>query len=150
MIYIGADHRGFQLKEKLKEYLLLQGKEPEDVGAYSQKMDDDYPDFAYAAALKVAENPEGNRGILLCGSGMGMDVAANKVRGIRATIAYSKNAAIHSRTNDDVNIITLAADVLLFEEARGIVEAFLTTDFSKEERHVRRIKKIEEIESKNP
>lgn len=149
MIYIGADHRGFALKEELKKYFLERGYGAEDVGAYTRESDDDYPDFAYAVAVKIAENPKENRGVLLCGSGMGMDVAANKVKGVRATVAYSKDAAIHGRQNDNVNVITLAADILSFEEARNIVDAFLTTDFSGEERHVRRLKKIEKIEERN-
>lgn len=149
MIYLGADHRGFILKEELKKYLLKEKQGVEDMGAYVHESDDDYPDFAYAVAMKIRENPEKNRGILICGSGMGMDVVANKVKGVRATIGYSRGAAIHARTNDDINVITLAADELNFGEAKEIVDAFLITDFSGEERHVRRLKKIEEIEEKN-
>lgn len=149
MIYLGADHRGFALKEELKKHFLREGRKAEDAGAYTHELNDDYPDFAYAVAVKIAENPEKNRGILICGSGMGMDVVANKVRGVRATVGYSYGAAMHARTNDDVNVITLAADELNFNDAKEIIDAFLTTDFSGEERHVRRLKKIEEIEERN-
>ncbi len=149
MIYLAADHRGFKLKEELKRHLLDKGYEVEDVGAFAYNPTDDYPDFVYAAAVKIAEDPEKHRGIFICGSGMGMDIAANKIKGIRATVAYSKESAKHARTNDNVNVITLAGDVLNFGEAREIVDIFLTTEFSGEERHVRRLKKIEEIEEKN-
>lgn len=149
MIYIGADHRGFELKEKLKEFLRNEGYEFYDVGALKYDKGDDYPDFAYEAALKVAEDPENNRGILLCGSGMGMDVVANKVRGVRATVAYSRDATAHARANDNINVITLAADVIGFEAAKEYVRVFLNTPFSGAERHLRRLQKIAEIENKN-
>lgn len=147
-IYLAADHRGFSLKEEIKKYLVDGGYEVEDVGAFEYDESDDYPDFAYKAALEVVKDIS-NRGIMVCGSGMGMDVTANKVRGIRATLAYSKVSAAHARTNDDINVISLAGDVLQLEEAKEIVSTFLTTNFSGEERHARRLKKIEEIESQN-
>ncbi|HEY4497205.1 MAG TPA: RpiB/LacA/LacB family sugar-phosphate isomerase [Candidatus Paceibacterota bacterium] len=148
-IYLGADHRGFSLKEALKRALIRDGYGVEDVGAFVQDPNDDYPDFAYAVAQKVAKTPEENRGVLICGSGMGMDVVANKVKGIRATVAYSKESAAHARTNDDINIITLAGDVLSFDEAVKITDVFLKTPFSNEERHLRRLEKITKIEEEN-
>lgn len=147
-IYLGADHRGFELKEKLGNYLKSGGYEAVDLGNDHYDETDDYPDFAYKAALEVGKDPL-SRGILICGSGMGMDVAANKIKGVRATVAYSKEAARHARTNDDINVITLSGDSLEFEEAKEIVDIFLKTEFSGEERHVRRLKKIEEIEEKH-
>ena len=148
-LYLGADHRGFVLKEALKRALMQNGYDVEDVGAFAQDPNDDYPDFAYAAAKKVAEDPNERRGVLICGSAMGMDVVANKVKGIRATVAYSKESAAHARTNDDINIITLAGDVVDFNEAMEIVTIFLTTQFSGETRHLRRLNKIKEIEAKH-
>lgn len=148
-IFLGADHRGFDLKEKLKEWLKDKGYSVEDLGAYRPDPNDDYPDFAYAVALKVAEEPGTNRGILLCGSGAGMDVAANKVAGVRATVAWNTESAGHIRSHDDVNVISIAADWILPEDAREIVRMFLETPFSGEERHVRRLKKIREIEEEN-
>ena len=148
-VFLGADHRGFELKEKLKEWLKDTGRAVEDMGASKLDPPDDYPDFAFAVAEKVAENPRENRGVLFCGSGAGMDVAANKVRGIRATVAWSREAAEHVRSHDDVNIISVAADWTLPETAREIVKTFLETPFSREERHVRRLKKITEIEEGN-
>ena len=149
MIYLATDHRGFQLKEKIKQWLIEKNYPYEDVGAFKYDKNDDYPDFAYAAAVKIAVNPASDRGVFLCGSGMGMDVAANKVKGIRATVAYSQESVRHARTNDDINVITLAGDILDFNEAKVIVEVFLITEFSGEERHVRRLKKIEEVENRN-
>lgn len=149
MLYLGADHRGFKLKEELKEYLISKDLAVEDVGAFTYDPDDDYVDFAVAAATKVAENPTVNRGILLCGSGMGMDVAANKIKGIRATVAYSRQSAAHARTNDDINVISFAGDTMDIEEAKEITDVFINTPFSGEDRYIRRLYKIKEVENKN-
>lgn len=148
-IFLGADHRGFDLKEKLKEWLKDHGYAVEDLGAYKLDPQDDYPDFAFAVVEKIAESPEENRGILICGSGAGMDVAANKIRGIRATVSWSVESATQVRSHDDVNVISIAADWTPPETAREIVRAFLNTPFSGDERHARRLKKIKEIEEKN-
>lgn len=148
-VILAADHRGFALKEALEKYLREKEYDVDDVGALKNDPNDDYPDFAYEGALRVAENPLENRGVFLCGSGMGMDVVANKVRNIRATVAYSRESARHARTNDNINVITLAADIISSEEAKSIVEIFLITPFSEEERHIRRLKKISRIEEDN-
>lgn len=145
-IYLGADHRGFELKEKLKEWLKDHGYHVEDLGAHKIEPEDDYPDYAIAVAKKVAESPEENRGVLLCGSGAGMAIAANKIRGIRAAVAWNEQSAGHARTDDDVNIIAIAADWTPPEQAREIVKTFLETPFSAEERHVRRLGKINAID----
>jgi len=144
-IALGADHRGFALKEELKLFLEARGHAVEDVGSHTLDMDDDYPDFAYAAACLVGEG-KAERGILLCGSGMGMDMVANKVRGVRATIVRNTQEARYARDHDDVNVITLAADSVGADTAREIIETFLTTAFSKEERHMRRVEKLRIIE----
>ena len=148
-IYIGADHRGFELKEELKKFLIEKGYEVEDVGAFKYDKDDDYPDFARQVAERVAGDPEHSRGVLLCGSGTGMDAAANKVRGVRATIAFSKEITRAARNDDDINVISLPADFLKSEEAEEIAEIFLKTPFEAVERRVRRLQKIAEIEKKN-
>lgn len=148
-IFLAADHRGFDLKEKLREWLKEKGYAVEDCG--NQRFDpaDDYPDFAASAATKVAEDPAHHRGVLLCGSGIGMDVAANKFPGLRATVVWNTESAAQARSHDDVNAIAIAADWVAPEEASEIVRVFLETPFSGEERHVRRIKKIQEIEEQN-
>ena len=147
-IYIGADHRGFELKKELKKFLIEKGYEVEDAGAFKYDKDDDYPDFAEAVAEKVSKD-DSARGILLCGSGTGMDAAANKVKGIRATLAFSKEITRAARNDDDVNVISLPADFLKPEETEEIVEIFLKTPFEAAERRVRRLQKIAEIEKKN-
>ena len=148
-IYIGADHRGFELKKELKKFLIEKGYEVEDVGAFKYDKDDDYPDFARQVAERVAGDPEHSRGVLLCGSGTGMDAAANKVKGIRATLASSAQIARAARNDDDVNVISLPADFLKSQEAEEIAEIFLKTPFEAVERRVRRLQKIAEIEKKN-
>ncbi len=148
-VFLAADHRGFKLKEDLKSFLNQEGYKVEDMGAFEEDPKDDFPDFAYPAAKKIAVNPETDRGIFICGSGMGMDVVANKVKGVRATVAYSKESTKHAREHDDVNVITLAADVLSFEEVKDMSLIFLNTDLSKEERHRRRLDKINLIEEEN-
>ena len=147
-IYIGADHRGFELKKELKKFLIEKGYEVEDAGAFKYDKDDDYPDFAEAVAEKVSKD-DSARGILLCGSGTGMDAAANKVRGVRATLAFSKEITRAARNDDDVNVISLPADFLKSQEAEEIAEIFLKTPFEAAERRVRRLQKIAEIEKKN-
>lgn len=144
-VVLAADHRGFALKEELKQFLVAEKYEVEDVGAHMFDPNDDYPDFALPAAEMVAENPE-NRGIFVCGSGMGMDVVANKVRGVRASMVHTKEMAVHARNNDNINVATLPADVLSPEEAKEIVLMFLRTPFSVEAKYARRIAKIEAIE----
>lgn len=144
-VVLGADHRGFALKEDLKVFLTAQGHAVEDVGAHVLDKDDDYPDFAYAAALLVAQG-KAERGILLCGSGMGMDIVANKVRGVRATIVRNTAEAQYARDHDDVNVITLAADSLGGDAARAAILTFIETPFSEAERHAQRLEKLRAIE----
>ena len=146
-VFIGADHRGFKLKELIKEHLLSRGVEVGDGGALKLDPMDDYPDFAYRVARAVARE-EGSFGILLCGSGMGMDVVANKVRGVRATVGYSKESVAHARTHDNINVLTLAADVLTQSQAVALVNLFLSTPFDGAERNRRRLAKVEAVEER--
>ncbi len=141
-IYIGADHRGFALKEYVREYLAGEGRAVEDCGNAVHDESDDYPDFAKAVAERVA-NEAGAKGILICGSGNGMAIAANKVRGIRAAVALREEQARTARSDEDANVIALAADHTEKDQVRDIVEAFLSTPFLDAERHMRRIGKIE-------
>lgn len=149
MIYLGTDHRGFQLKEELKKYLIEQGFEIEDLGALEYNKDDDYPDFAAAVAAMVAENPSIHRGILLCGSGHGVDIVANKFSGVRAALCWNRQVAAQSREHEDVNVLVLASDWLDPAEVKDIVTVWLGKSFSGEERHIRRLNKIREIEERN-
>jgi len=146
MIYIGADHRGYKLKEALKIYLQELNYVWEDLGAKELNPNDDYPDFALAVAKKVAENPEENRGILICGSGVGVDIVANKIKNIRSALCFDAKQAQMSRNDDDTNVLSLSADFISENLTKEIVKIWLEAPFSGLEHHVRRIEKINKIE----
>ncbi len=148
-IFIGADHAGFNLKEGLKKYILELGYEIEDFGAHSFDPDDDYPDFIIPAAKAVAENPSESRGIVIGGSGQGEAICANKTKGIRAAVVYDEYSARMSREHNDANVMALGARTMDFETAKKLVKIWLETPFSEEERHVRRIKRIKNLETAN-
>ena len=141
-IYLGADHAGFERKEIIKKTLVNNEYDVIDLGNDHFDQEDDYPDFAFAVAKKVASEP-GSLGILVCASGQGMCMTANKVKGIRGVLGYNTWAAETSRHDDDTNILCLPGKSLSDDEIKKIVETWLKTEFSGEERFVRRIKKIE-------
>ena len=143
-IFLGSDHAGFELKNHIKKYLLKNGYEVEDKGAYSFDKKDDYPDFIVPVAKEVKKNLE-RRGIIFGASGQGEAIVANRVRGARAAVYYGNNMEIVklSRTHNNANILSLGARFVSNEEAIKAVKLWLETDFSNEERHVRRIKKID-------
>ncbi len=145
-IYLGADHGGYEYKEELKSWLIDRGYSVEDCGAFQLDKDDDYPDFALIVAQKVSHSGDGV-GVLLCRSGGGMSMAANKVVGVRAVEGYSEKSVVHSRTDNDANVLTLAGDYLGIEQVREFTRLFLETEFGGEERHVRRITRIKDYES---
>ena len=148
-IVLAADHRGFKLKEALKRFLAERGYAADDAGATVENPADDYVDFAAAASARVAEDPENHRGILICGTGIGMDIVANKFRGLRAALVGERATAIQSREHGNANILVLAADTLAPNAAEEIVMTWLETPFPGEERHARRLRKIAEIEERN-
>jgi ribose 5-phosphate isomerase B len=143
-IHIGADHRGFALKEDLKAYLDTNGHTVTDWGATTYVLDDDYPVFGKAVAHAVAKDPA-SLGIVICGSGGGISIAANKVAGIRAVLVHDETLARAVRNDDDANVLALGSDSISTESAQGVVEAFITTPFSGDARHLRRIGEIETI-----
>jgi ribose 5-phosphate isomerase B len=147
MLYLGADHRGFILKEHLKKYLHTKKIPFVDLGNSILDQEDDFVDFAAKVGEKVAENKT-NRGILICGLGVGVCIAANKIKGIRAGQVFSKEMAMHARKDDDINIVALSADTLREKAAQNIIDVFLTTKFRKEERFIRRLNKIKTLELK--
>lgn len=147
MIYLAADHGGYQTKEELKAYLNELDFEFEDLGAADLNPNDDYVDFAAKVAKKVAENPEESKGVMICRSGIGMDIVANKFKGVRSAQVFNSEMAKKSREHNDANVLSLAADYIDKEIIREIVKVWLETEFSGEERHVRRLDKIKEIES---
>ena len=146
MIYIGADHRGYNLKEILKVYLKELSYNCDDLGARELVSEDDYPDFALAVARKVAEDSENNRGILICGSGVGVDIVANKIKNIRSALCFNIKQAQASRNDDNANILSLPADYISEDLTKEIVKVWLETPFSGLEHHARRVEKIKKIE----
>ncbi len=146
MLYLGADHAGFELKEAIKEFLRLQTIEFEDLGPKTMVPDDDYPAVAHAVTAAVAADPEKSRGILFCANGIGVCIAANKHANIRAGIGYNLKAAETMRTDDNANILCLAGMVLQPDFARAIARKFLDTKFSGDARHVRRLAQIAKFE----
>lgn len=142
-IYIGADHAGFALKEKLKAAIAKQ-EHIKDLGAFSFKKDDDYPDIAAKVARRVAK--EKAKGILVCGSAEGVCIAANKIKGIRAVAVWTLENARLSRKHNDANVLCLSGWELSPKKAAAIAKCWLTTSFSSEDRHIRRIIKIARLE----
>src|ERR1035438_6419540 len=143
-IALGSDHAGFELKEKIKQKLSAQGVAVDDRGTDSTASCD-YPDFARAVAEEVAAHGA-DLGILVCSTGIGMSIAANKVPGIRAAKVDTEFEAERSREHNDANVLTLGADTVSADEALKIVDKWLATPFSTGERHERRVKKIAGIE----
>ena len=142
-IAIGSDHAGFQMKEAIRRRLET-GKDTEirDFGTFSEESCD-YPEFAHAVAHAVADG-KADRGILVCGTGIGMSMAANKVRGIRAAVVGDAFSAQATRDHNDANVLCLGARVIDQETADQFVDIFLNTPFSNGENHVRRISKLED------
>lgn len=145
MIYLGADHRGFNLKGQIAKWLAGRSYEFGDLGAYEYDHDDDYVDYAVAVAQKVATSPERSRGIVICGSGIGVDVVANKVAGIRCGLGFALDQVYAARKDDGINVLALAADNTDHEEGLKLVEKFLETEFVISDRHLRRVEKITRI-----
>lgn len=145
-IYFATDHAGFELKNTLLPYVKDElGYEVEDCGAHTLDADDDYPDFIRKAANAVAGNPENAKAIILGGSGQGEAIVSNRVSGVRAGTYYGGNLDIVrlSREHNDSNVLSLGAHFLSPEDAKEAVKLWLETDFSGDERHVRRINKID-------
>ncbi len=145
MLALGADHGGFGLKQELAGWLEAQGHEVLDLGATHYDSEDDYPDFALAVGRAVADG-RAVRGIIICGSGVGACIAANKVRGVRACLCHEFYSAHQGVEHDDMNILCLGARVVAGELARDLVDAFLKARFLDEERFGRRVNKITELE----
>ena len=146
-IFIGADHRGFSLKGDLIKWLKTNYK-ISDMGALKFDSKDDYPLYSRRVAEKVRLSPDGF-GILLCGSGVGVDVVANKFDGIRASIGKTPAQVRSGRKNDDMNVLVIASDYTSKTEARDMTKAFLTTSFSEDKRYQKRLDEIKKIEENN-
>lgn len=143
MIYIGADHRGYNLKEKIKQWLAEWSCEFKDLGAFELNPEDDYPEFAKNVAENIKDSED--RGIVICGSGVGVDDVVNKFQGVRSGLAINKEQIQAARNDDDINVLALASDFISEEDAKDIVKMFLETEFGAEDRFKRRIHEIEDI-----
>ncbi len=154
MLYITTDHRGFALKERVKQYLSDSGVVFEDLGAFEYLQTDDFPDYAEKLARKVVEderlNPEQSRGgIALCGSGAGMSIALNKFDGIRAGLAENPEMAEAMKKDDNVNVLVIPADFVSEHRAYLMIDKFMTAVQKTDEKYKRRLGKIEKIEESN-
>lgn len=144
-IYLGTDHAGFELKETVKKTLLKKNCDVEDCGALTFDKNDDYPDFIAKAAQKVSDNKE-SKGIIFGKSGAGECIVANKIKGIRAVLGFSKENVELSRLHNDTNVLSLGSAFVNDNQALDLINIFLNTPFSNEERHIRRIGKISKLE----
>ena len=144
-IAVGADHAGFELKEKLLEYVRAAGHEAIDLGTHSTQSVD-YPDYAKAVGMALREG-RADRGLLLCGSGVGASVAINKIPGIRAGLCHDSYSAHQGVEHDDMNVLVLGARVIGLELAKELVGDFLRASFTNEERHRRRLEKVKTLET---
>ena len=145
-IAIGADHAGYDMKKDLIDYIQQQGHTVHDVGTFEPGKPDDYPDYAILVAEAIRSG-KAERGILVCGSGVGVSVAANKFRGIRAGLCHDHYSAHQGVEHDDMNVLVLGARIIGPMMARDSAEAFLNAKFSGEDRHVRRLNKVKKIEA---
>ncbi len=143
-IALAADHAGFELKENVRESLLAEGHEVVDLGANSAQSTD-YPDYAEAVGRRVASGAV-DRGVLVCSTGVGMSIAANKIQGVRAALAMNEDEVRLTRAHNDANVLTLGARYLQLDEARRLIGVFLETPFEGG-RHARRVAKIAQLET---
>jgi ribose 5-phosphate isomerase B len=144
-ITIGADHAGYEMKRQLVEFIETLGHTVHDVGTFAPEKPDDYPDYAVLVAEDIRSG-QAERGVLVCGSGVGVSVAANKFKGIRAGLCHDHYSAHQGVEHDDMNVLVLGSRIIGPMLAQDAVEAFLKASFSGEERHVRRLNKVKGIE----
>ena len=145
-VVVGADHAGFELKEKVKNYLKQKGLEVEDVGTFS-KDSVDYPDYAFQVASKVSEKKV-DFGVLVCKSGIGMSIAANKFKNVRAALCFTPEMAKLARSHNDANVLSLSGEFTKEEEVYKIIDTWLATNFEGG-RHERRVDKIKKMDRKD-
>ena len=146
-IHIGADHAGLELKSALIVHFKAQGHEVSDHGPYEYDALDDYPDFCISAAEAVVADP-GSLGIVIGGSGNGEQIAANKVKGVRAALAWSIETAKLAKQHNNANVISIGGRMHSIEECKTILDAYIAEPFSNDDRHIRRINKISDYERK--
>ena len=144
-VFLGSDHAAYELKEHLLKVLAEAGHEPVDCGAHVYDAEDDYPPFCFEVGERVVAEP-GALGVVLGGSGNGEQIAANKVPGIRAALAWNRDTATLARLHNDANVVAVGARQHSLDEAAELVKLFLDTEFSGEERHLRRIRLVSDYE----
>jgi len=144
-VAIASDHAGFELKNGLRPFVESLGHQVLDLGAHSEQPGDDYPDYAEAVGIALKDQ-RADRGVLVCGSGVGVSVAANKIPGIRAAVCHDSYSAHQGVEHDDMNVLVMGSRIVAIELAKELVSRFLNAKFSGEERHVRRLGKVKAIE----
>ena len=148
-VAVGGDHAGFDMKNLISEHVKSLGHTVVDAGAYEYDALDDFPDFSEAVAVRVADG-RAERGLIVCGSGVGASVAANKVRGIRAGLCHDTYSARQGVEHDDMNVVCIGARIIGEELAKAVVTAFLSASFiEEEEKYMRRLNKVLDIERRN-
>ena len=145
-ISVAADHNGYELKNEISEILKRYGHDVIDIGPHSLDPLDDYPDFAKPLAKSVSSG-ETDRGIMVCGSGVGASVAANKVKGVRAAVCHDIYSAHQGVEHDDMNVLCLGSRIVGAEVVQELVSAFISAEYTNEERHARRLNKVIEMEN---
>jgi ribose 5-phosphate isomerase B len=145
VVFIGSDHGGFEYKNQIREHLVHQGYQVEDVGAPTLDPEDDYPQYAYAVATKILGEEGPAFGVVICRGGQGMAMAANRVRGIRAAVVWAPEVALKARQHNNANVLSLPGDLIDIDTSLEIVDTFIQEPFSNEERHVRRLGQIEDL-----
>ncbi len=145
-VAVAADHGGFPIKAQIVELLTSMGHDVQDLGAHQPEPSDDYPDYARYVGQAI-QNGHAERGVLLCGSGVGACVAANKMKGVRAGLCHDHYSAHQGVEHDDMNVLCLGARVVGVAVATELVEAFMSANFTKEDRHARRLEKVNAIEA---
>jgi ribose 5-phosphate isomerase B len=145
-IYLGADHNGFEDKAKIAEMLTREGHEVVDVGGMTKDENDDFPQFAgQVATALLGDNDKDARGILVCGSGQGMVMAANRFKGIRASLVWNEEEARSSRNDDDSNVLCMSAAYTPYEQMQSIIKTWLNTPFAAAPRFIRRLKELDNL-----
>lgn len=142
-IFVGADHRGFELKNELIEYLQEQNIRVQDMGAYEYDALDDFPQFSQKVARGVLQDLEHNLGIVICGSGVGVSIAANRFSGIYCGLGFSKEQVQSARQHDHINVLALPSNSLSIDQAKELVDTFLSTSTLHEDKYTRRLDQIE-------
>ncbi|KXK08453.1 MAG: Ribose-5-phosphate isomerase B [Microgenomates bacterium OLB22] len=142
-VFIGADHRGFEYKGELVSWLSSQGHEVVDEGADTFMQDDDYTSYAAAVAKSVRRDPSA-RGVLLCGSGVGVSIMANRMKGVRCALGFQEEQVRHAVTNDHANVLAVASEFTTLEQVQRLCEVFLSTDYTMDPRYIRRTEALDQ------